>query len=154
MTRKAIGWATVTLAIKEYVDESNHTRIDISNTASGGIKGTTENRTLDFVERSHEDSMFGAVAGRSRWFSISDSSATSDIDSWLLEGWLEEGEGVGPKGESKIESRVKSTDKGWTVQQVWGFAVVDGKRYYVRRLVAKKGDKEVRIRIVYDFQGK
>lgn len=149
MTRKAISWATVTLHVKQYIDEAGLTHIDIANTATGGIKGTTELRTLDFVQRKHEDSMFGSMEGKSRWISIGSPEA-QEVDSWLLEGWLEEGEESGPNGETKIHSIVKSTDKGWGTEQVWGFAIVDGKRYYTRRLTTKKGDKTIRIRLVYD----
>jgi hypothetical protein len=39
--RKAIGLATVTLHTKQY-EEDGVTHIDIDQTATGGIKGTTE----------------------------------------------------------------------------------------------------------------
>lgn len=96
--------------------------------------------------------MFGPLSGRSRWLS---KAAESEVDPWLLEGWEEgEGEKVGPSGESRMESFAESTDKGWKADQVWGFMIVDGARYYVRKIVAKKGDETVKIRLVYDWQGK
>jgi hypothetical protein len=44
-------------------------------------------------------------------------------------------------------------DKGWTAEQIWGFAEVGGKRYYVRRVVVKNGDKEEKIRSIYEYKG-
>lgn len=48
-TRKAIQLATVTLDINQYRDDNGVEHIDIEQTATGGIKGTTENRTLDWT---------------------------------------------------------------------------------------------------------
>lgn len=48
-TRKAIGLATITLDVKQYRDDEGVEHIDIVQTATGGIKGTTENRTLDWM---------------------------------------------------------------------------------------------------------
>ena len=47
MTRKLISVATITLDIKHYTEEGTE-HIDIEQTATGGIKGTTENRILDW----------------------------------------------------------------------------------------------------------
>ena len=38
-----------------------------------------------------------------------------------------------------MESYVKNEERGWDADQVWGFAVVEGKRYYTRRIIATKG---------------
>ena len=54
-----IGFATVTLHIKHYKDKNGVESIDIKQTLTGGIEGTQENRTLDWVERPHEDKIFG-----------------------------------------------------------------------------------------------
>lgn len=34
---------------------------------------------------------------------------------------------------------------------VWGFEEVEGERRYVRYTVTRKGEKEIRLRLVYDF---
>lgn len=47
--RRAISLATITLDIKQYRDDEGVEHIDIEQTATGGIKGTTENRTLDWT---------------------------------------------------------------------------------------------------------
>lgn len=54
----------------EYVDEEGNTHVDIQQTATGGIKGTLEKRTLAWTEAKHEDGIFGKVAGMRSLFSL------------------------------------------------------------------------------------
>jgi len=147
LTRKAIGLATVTLSIKQYTEEGV-THIDIEQTATGGIKGTAELRTLDWSEREHSDHIFGNLKGKNRW-------CTLDIckdDAFLKDGWLEgEEENSGPNGERHVQSYAVNEKSGWTGDQIWGFAIVDGKRYYTRRVAVSKGDKVLKVRMVYDW---
>ena len=149
--RKAIYYSTVSLAIKQYTPpEETFTHIDIQQTATGGIKGTAELRTLDWVARKHDDHIFGSLEGQSRW------STFQEIDDpFLMEGW-EEGdeEKAGPEGEKHVESYVVNEEKEWTARQIWGFAIVEGERYYVRRVVVKKGDETLKVRLVYNFSGR
>jgi len=144
-TRRAIAWATVTLHVKEYVTEGGVTHIDINQTATGGIKGTTELRTLDWTEREHDDSMFGHIKGRSRWADLE----VVD-DPFLKEGW--ESENVGPNGEGWIHSVALNEKAGWEAVQIWGFAIIEGKRYHTRRIVVTKGEESRSVRLIYDFQ--
>lgn len=72
MTRTALAYATVNLAITEYIepnaDDEAHgpiTKVDITQTATGGIQ-STEKRTTDWRVRGHEDRIFGALSGQSR----------------------------------------------------------------------------------------
>ncbi|PQE05446.1 lccl domain-containing protein [Rutstroemia sp. NJR-2017a BBW] len=150
-TRKAISLATVTLHAKQYTDENGLTHIDIEQTATGGIKGTTELRTLDWEKRSHEDHLFGKLVGQSRWLSTLDEVD----DAFLKDGWEEnDSENSGPNGERHVQSFVVNEEKGWTANQIWGFAIVDGKRYYTRRIAVTKGDTVLKVRFVYNWQGK
>ena len=149
MTRKAIGLATVTLHIKQYTEEGT-THINIDQTATGGMKGTSEHRILDWESREHEDHVFGKLNGKSRWLNLDGVS-----DDFLKEDWLEGEEEIsGPAGELHIESYSVNDKNGWTAQQVWGFASIDGVRYYVRRVVVKKGDEVRKVRLVYDWTKK
>jgi hypothetical protein len=152
--RKAIAWATVTLAIKQYIDDTGLTHIDTNQTATGGIKGTQELRTLDWVERPHDDHIFGQLRGKSRWIATGSPEWDALGDGFMREGWLEEGEQAGPNGESHVNSWVINEEKGWTAEQIWGFATVEGKRYYVRRVVVTKEKEVLSVRLVYDWQGK
>jgi len=149
LTRKAIGLATITLHVKQYTGEGGTSHIDIEQTATGGIKGTTELRELDWTEREHEDHIFGKLKGKSRWLNLD-----SVEDEWLKEGWLTgDEEKGGPGGEIFVESYVDA-DKGWIGDQIWGFAIIDGKRYYTRRVKITKGDEVRKIRMVYNWGGK
>ncbi|KAF9879774.1 hypothetical protein CkaCkLH20_02585 [Colletotrichum karsti] len=155
MTRKAVGLATVTLTVKQYSASPSPpgtgtepvTHIDIDQTATGGLKGTSENRCLDMEWREHSDWMFGSVRGQSRWM------APADIeDEFLKKGWLEgDAEATGPDGKSHIYSHVESIDNGWTASQVWGFQTINGERRYARNVLVQKGGKRVEIRLVYDY---
>ena len=85
------------------------THIDINQTLSGGVSGTTEKRTLDWTFRSHTDRIFGECRGRSRWASVED---LKDEDGWLRQGWLDEDGGV------RVQAFVESVGGGWTAMQV------------------------------------
>lgn len=140
LTRKAIGLATVTLHIKEYVDEAGVTHVDIQQTATGGVKGTAENRTLDDTFREHSDWLFGSVKGRTGWVA----SKAEIADEFLQKGWED--------GQSEfVVGYVESLDNGWTARQVWGFQVVNGERRHARNIVVAKGSERVEMRLVYDF---
>ena len=69
LKRKIILLATVTLSIKEYLDCNYITHIDLEQTATGGIQGTTELRILDWSENSHFDHIFGTLKSQNRWVS-------------------------------------------------------------------------------------
>ena len=106
--RKAIALATVTLTIKQYTSDDGLTHIDIEQRATGGISGTTENRTLDWEYRDHKDGIFGEVKGKSRWVKLSD---VEDDNEFLKKGWLDE-------GDKYVQSYVESVGNGWTANQV------------------------------------
>lgn len=151
-TRRIISMATITLHVKQYTSDDGNTHIDIDQTATGGIKGTTELRELNWTFRDHEDHLFGNLKGRSRWITLDNPEIP---DSFLKEGWLEEdAENGGPNGERHVESYVINDEKGWDGEQIWGFSIVDGKRYYTRRVIIKKGDTALKVRLVYNWQGK
>ncbi|KAH8594924.1 hypothetical protein B0O99DRAFT_594973 [Bisporella sp. PMI_857] len=148
LTRKAIGLATVTLHVKQYVEDGT-THIDIDQTATGGIKGTTELRVLNWTPREHEDHIFGSLKGKSRWLTP---ELLDTLDEHLKEGWIgTDEEKGGPNGEKFLESFVENEKAGWTAQQVWGFAIVEGERRYTRRVVVTKGETVLKIRMVYNW---
>lgn len=68
-------------------------------------------------------------------------------DDYLKQGWVLDT----PESEV-VENYVESLKDTWTARQVWGFAEVNGKRCHVRRILAKKGTEEHRIRMVYDWK--
>lgn len=133
---------TITLNVKQYTDLDSVVHIDIAQTYAGGLAGTAEARHLNGVTGEHEDTFFGKLRGRSRYVRLAEVE-----DEYLKAGWLDEG------GEF-IETYVESVGDGWTATQIWGFAELGGKRYYVRRTCTAKGGKSKRARLVYDYVGK
>lgn len=112
--RRAISFATITLHVQETHAEGEPYKIDIEQTATGGIKGTTEKRVLDWQTREHEDHLFGKLTGRSRWISL-------DMveDPFLKENWETPGKDVeGEEGKGFIESWVHNEERDWITQQV------------------------------------
>ena len=58
--------ATVTLDISQTVDaEDGKVHVDITQTLTGGLQGTSEHRVLDWQTRLHSDHIFGNLEGKS-----------------------------------------------------------------------------------------
>lgn len=64
LNHKMILLATVTISVKEYVDDKNVTYFDLDSTATVGIQGTTELRILDWIEKCREDHIIGNLKSR------------------------------------------------------------------------------------------
>ena len=73
----------MTLSVKHHLDERGVETIEVVNTLTGGIPGTTELSVLDWTNRSHEDSVFGKVLGKSKRVDL----PKSIEDPYLKEGW-------------------------------------------------------------------
>lgn len=148
--------ATLTLHTKQYVAPPGPpadpaappcTHIDIEQTGTAGMKGTSEKRCLDNVFREHSDWLFGHVKGQTKWLTAADIT-----DAYLSSGWLEGPEEQGgPNGETHLMSHVESIDAGWTATQIWGFKLFDGVRKYARNVVISKGKERVELLLVYDY---
>ncbi|KFY14007.1 hypothetical protein V492_02919 [Pseudogymnoascus sp. VKM F-4246] len=149
LKRKAIGIATITLAITEKV-ENGDTIIDIESTGTGGIQGTAEHRVTNFVERAHEDHVFGSLTGQTKWLD-STSPEWATLESFQKEGWLDEK--VGPNGEPHIYTTAVNAANGWTAIQVWGFTELNGLRYYTRKITITKGSEVLKVTLYYDYAG-
>ena len=157
-TRKAISLATVVLTVDEYVKTGVY-HIDI-NSVAAGFASTQEDRILNWTENDHSDRIFGTVKGRSRIFQLQNfemQGAGPPDDARFLKAetlkdmktptrFLDDESG-------HIQSWAVSQGGGWTAEQVWGFEEVDGKRYYARRVVVRKGDQVQRVRLIYDYKG-
>ena len=77
-------------------------------TATGGVSGTTEKRTLDWTFRDHADKIFGKVKGRSKWVKLEDVD-----DEFLGKGWLDEVKKTG-----LVRAYAESLESTWTADQV------------------------------------
>ena len=151
------------LTIKEY-ERDGQWHIDILSVASG-LSSQQEDRTLDWADRAHSDRIFGNVLGRSRLYTSSTFQAATpnaDIEdiAFLQAEKLRSknpSSWEGDEGQQHVQSFVTNTDKGygWTAEQTWGFEIIEGKRYYTRRVVARSADgaKVERLRLVYSYTG-
>jgi hypothetical protein len=161
LTRKAIGVATVTQHLKQTPttgeDGKPTTHIEIEQLVTGGVKGSTESRTLDWQYRGHTDWLFGTLQGRSRYNTLKaiqeehagKPNEEEDVK-YLSEGWLPET----LDGEI-VESFVDNDGAKWTGWQVWGFAQINNERKLTRRFAIRRKNKAdvVRIHLTYDWVG-
>jgi len=145
--RKIIGVATVTLDVNHYKDAGGVENIDIKQTLTGGISGTTELRSLDGVEREHQDDIFGSVLGRS-----SRIPADELKEEWLKDGWTEDTL-AHPLINAWGTSNTEKSGLTWTADQTWGFQIITGEKRYARDLYFFTPQEEIKIRFVYDYVG-
>jgi hypothetical protein len=72
-----------------------------------------------------------------------------EADDFLKSGWTQD-----TIDGHVIEMIVESITGTWTAQQTWGMSDINGERRQVRKVLAKKGSKEHKISIVYDYVSK
>jgi hypothetical protein len=153
--RKIILLAKVTISIKEYTDANDITHIDLDQTATGGIQGTTELRILDWSENIHVDHIFGDLKSRNRWvkdLKAAESGKGGPLHPFLREGWMIEK--VGPNRETFVQNWVVNEERGWTVEQIWGFTKINGQRYKTRKILVQKGETILPVTLVYEWKGR
>lgn len=141
MIRKAVGVASVHLKVTHDTPDIIH----MENTATAaGIPGTKEDYQLDYQWRTSQDPFFGEVEGRSRWITQADAKANGAEGEWL------EGDSDG----KLIQAVGKKPDDAWIATHLWGFENVEGARRHTRRVkVTSRDGEEVKVRMVYDFDG-
>ncbi|KAG1757733.1 hypothetical protein EDB19DRAFT_60779 [Suillus lakei] len=163
--RRAISMFTLTLGVKHYTDEAGIEHIDVEQTLSGGIKGTNEDRALDWEERGEIDDVFGAVIGQSKRV-----KAEEVEDEFLKSGWTEDALEDGlvlavdwsdtPK--SGMEWRAEMVRLYRFVLlvphnlQTWGFEILNGERRHARHLKftsSNKKDGPIFKHLYYDYIG-
>jgi len=149
--RRAISMFTLTLVMKHYTDEAGIEHIDIDQTLSGGIPGTSENRPLDWQERSDSDDVFGAVITQSKRVKLEEVE-----DEFLKSGWTEDTAEDGiifdiawsdPQNnhltwkaeQVRCSLFVKSVSD---IHQTWGFEMLDGERRHARHVKFTSSDKK------------
>ncbi|KAF8647913.1 hypothetical protein AX16_006445 [Volvariella volvacea WC 439] len=146
LTRKAILYGTVTLYLNHYKDDDGIEHIDIDQTLTGGIPGTSEKRTLWWKEKEHQDHIFGAVIGKSRRV-----KAEELEEDFLKKGWTQDTLQHGLV-ESYVESDTPKSGTTWIADQTWGIETVNGERRYTRHLkfTGPKAE-DIECRLVYDY---
>ncbi|EUC47610.1 hypothetical protein COCMIDRAFT_3404 [Bipolaris oryzae ATCC 44560] len=159
--RKAVETATLTQYLRQSTvdgsDGAPTTLIEIDQVLTGGLKGSPENRTLDWTYREHTDFIFGVIRGRSRYSTLQkfqqeskETGATDEDIKYMTEGWLEETQ----QGDI-LESFMSSAAGKWISWNVWGFAESGGERKLIKKFTVRKIDTGavVRVKMVYDYLG-
>ena len=140
LVRQAVQYSTVSVTLKQYTDSDGQRHLDQEQLSTGGIRNF-EDRIMDWQWTEKTNWIWGKVNGKSRYTKLDEIE-----DAFLREGWCGEGE--------VVEGYVESLTGKWTARQVWGFALVEGERRHVRRILAmKRGWEDLRIRMVYDWKG-
>lgn len=139
--------------VTQVVDDTGLKTLTFDQTASiviGGIKGETEVRALDWREDLHTSPIFGTTSHRSRLIDLKTALGPDEkrLHPFLTEGLLEADAG------NNVYDVVAHQTNGWVIQQVWGFGIVDGERWFVRKSLITKGGAEVAIRGLYEWKGK
>ena len=96
--------------------------------------------------------IFGTTYHRAKWVDIADAKSRdgSPLDPWLTEGWLKEKDSAANRW---LLDLVENQKAGWFVEQIWGFAEINGERHHIRKTLVKKGDEVAKARTVYDWKG-
>lgn len=141
LIRKAIGVASVHLTITQ---PSDHELRMAQTATAASIPGTTEEYILDWKWRNNHDAFFGEIEGRSRWVAQAEARSNGTAGDW------EEDDSDG----QLIQAEGKKPDDSWTATHFWGFEEIAGQRRHTRRIkVVDKDGKELKVRMVYDFDG-
>lgn len=140
--RQAAAYSTVDVTLKQYTCDEGLKHLDQEQLSTGGIRNF-EDRVMDWEQGEKDNWIWGKVNGQSRYTTLDQIE-----DEYLRDGW-----GQDCIDGEVVEGYVESVTGTWRARQVWGFAEVDGERKHVRRILAQKpGQKDLRIRMVYDWK--
>ena len=157
LTLKAFGAETLTQNLTPapltVEDGTPSTILKIDQVLTGGLKGSVEERRMDWHYQEHTDWLWGTSKARNRYSTLQklrDEGTNAEDVKFLADGWLKETE----EGEI-VEAFAENEKSKWTALQVWGFAEIEGKRMLTRKFVVWRLDKNevVRARLVYDYTG-
>ncbi|KAH6916868.1 hypothetical protein BKA70DRAFT_315306 [Coprinopsis sp. MPI-PUGE-AT-0042] len=148
LTRKALGYGTLTLVVKHTKDAAGVETINIDQTLTGGIPGASEQRILSWEDREVADPTYGAILTKARRVKPSE----LDVE-WLKMNWTAD---TAEHGVVQIISKSDTAKSGytWSADQTWGIEEVNGERRYARhvKFAGPKGE-DIEARLVYDYLG-
>ncbi|KXG48120.1 uncharacterized protein PGRI_019900 [Penicillium griseofulvum] len=177
LLRKAFGFATIHIQITQYPTPSTtslSTNIDFLQTSTASLAPTKEERILDWKILHHEDYFFGQIQGQSEFvrgvtdadgsirpeFKIQTENATSKIKLFLrgeieadgskFAGFIVE-DCSNPGLGLWVHTFERNVKAEWTAEQIWGFEMFGGERYFSRRIVVMTKGEYICGRIVFDF---
>lgn len=141
LTRKVLTVGTVTMSIKQTVDEEGVTHLTIDNKAGSGLPGSTESRILNDQIRNADHPLFGKITGRTRWAELTDLPSP-----WLSSGWED--------GTTKVVlMTTEHLDVNAVTYQAGALEIFKGERRYVRHVEVRKGEEVLQVKLVYDYLG-
>ena len=155
MMRKLIGLTTLTLKADHGVDEDGAKVFYFTQAASVAITGLSEEkeiRYLDGRERSHSSALFGASTAQSRLVNLATATGHDEkpLDPLLTEGFLDEGEAG---GENNLLDLIVNHSRGWVMEQLWGFGIINDERRLKRKMLIRKGGEVAHVTAWYDWTG-
>ncbi|KAL4794075.1 hypothetical protein BDV19DRAFT_390585 [Aspergillus venezuelensis] len=154
LLRKGISLASPKFVLSQ-INEGGTAVVNI--TVSGVGSGVTEKRVLNWEPVEGKNPLFGKTETRSRLYTSplhkSDCHTDEDIKFLNAEAfkngapssWAEDPEN------RHLHCIITNNEGGWTMEQVWGFEEIDGKKYHTRRSIVKKGDAVERGKLVYNY---
>ena len=125
-------------------DKSNTTpitTINVTQIVSPGSFNSQNTYVLDSVARESTVPIFGKIAVAAKYAPV------ASIEDPEIRAKFEMSE----EPQTSIVEMVRSVGNGWVTTSIWGFEEVEGERHYTRHSVTRKGDQELKLRIVYDF---
>ncbi|OAA50790.1 hypothetical protein BBO_00737 [Beauveria brongniartii RCEF 3172] len=132
---------TITLRIKQEVDDEGLTHLTIDSKSGTGLPGSTERRLFNNETRQGNHPLFGKITGRTRCAALDD--LPSD---WLATGWEDDTSRV-------ILMATEHLDIGAVTYKAGALELIDGDRRYVRHVEVQKGEEQLKTKIIYDYLG-
>jgi len=153
MIRKLVSIVTLSLKVAHGTDDESGTKtLVFTQAASVAIAGLSEEkeiRYLDGRETFHSSALFGTSSARSRLVNLSTATGNDGkpLDPKMTRDLL-------PEGDSNLLDLIVHQTKGWVMEQLWGFSVVNDERRLTRKMKITKGKEVAYITAYYDWKGK
>lgn len=154
--RKLVSVTTLSLKVSHDTDESDAPTLIFTQAASVAIAGLSEEketRFLDGRETFHSSTLFGTSSARSRLVNLVNATGNDGkpLDPVLTRDFLQEGK---PGGDNNLLDSIVHQTKGWAMDQLWGFGIVNDERRFMRKMALRKGGKVAYITAFYDWKGR
>jgi hypothetical protein len=146
----------LSLKVSHDVDENGAKTLIFTQAASVAIAGLSEEketRFLDGRETFHSSTLFGTSSAQSRLVNLSTAvgEGGKPLDPLLTKDFLREGK---TDGENNLFDLIVHQTKGWVMEQIWGFGIINDERRLMRKMVIRKGSEVAYITAWYDWKGK
>lgn len=161
MVRQVLRYASLSLKIKQAICLPDGTTAEVADNTStssppdGAVTTLHIRQTvnpggfdseglypIDGKRKDYSLPIFGDVMMQLRYMNVADVP-----DEALREKFVEANP---PK--TVIGEVAQNSSKGWQAQVMWGFEMINGKRYLTRNVSTRKDKEKVDARMVYDYQ--